>query len=112
LVAKARRADGSILGAPEAFQLGTTAGADLLKMPVGAFEVGRRADLVALDLTDLSLQPPQNLERHIVHSMQSTAISKVMVEGAVVAEGGKLTRISNEEVRTRVAEATKDWTRP
>jgi hypothetical protein len=35
-----------------------------------------------------------------------------MVEGEVVAEGGKLTRISNEEVRTRVAEVTKGWARP
>ena len=112
LVAKARRADGSALGAPEAFRLGTSAGADLLKLPVGAIEVGRRADLVALDLTDLSLQPPQNLERHVVHSMQPTAISKVVVEGEVVAQDGRLTVISNEAVRRRVAEVTEGWSRP
>lgn len=112
LMAKARLTDGGALGAPEAFRLGTTAGADLLRMPVGALQPGRRADLVALDLDDLSLQPVQNLERHIVHSMQSTAISKVMVEGEVVVENGRLTRIPNEEIRLRIAATARNWSRP
>lgn len=112
LLAKARLADGGALGAPEAFRLGTSAGAELLKMPVGALEAGRRADLVALDLDDLSLQPEGNLERHIVHSMRSTAIAKVMVEGEIVAENGRLMRFPTEEIRSRIAATTKDWARP
>ena len=112
LVAKARLTDGSALGAPEAFRMGTAVGAELLKMPVGIIEAGRRADLVALDLNDLSLQPPQNLDRHLVHSMQATAIETVMVEGEIVAEGGKLQRLRNSDVISRVAEVTKGWSRP
>ena len=112
LFAKARRAEGGALDAPTAFRLGTEGGADLLGLPVGRIEAGRAADLVALDLDDLSLQPPQNLERHIVNSMQPTAIGKVMVAGELVAESGRLVRVENSAVRAAVAEVTKSWTRP
>lgn len=112
LVAKARLTDGSALGAPQAFRLGTVAGAELLKIPAGEFAPGKRADLVALDLTDLSLYPTQMLERNVVNSLQPTAISKVMVAGEIVAEEGRLTRFPLAEVRARIAETTKGWSRP
>lgn len=112
LVAKARLTDGSALGAPTAFRLGTSAGAELLRVPAGEFTAGRRADLVALDLSDLSLYPRQMLDRHVVNSLQQTAIAKVMVAGEEVAEGGELTKFPLDEVRARITEATATWTRP
>jgi 5-methylthioadenosine/S-adenosylhomocysteine deaminase len=112
LVAKARLTDGGALDAPTALRLGTEGGADLLGMPVGSFAAGRYADAVALDLTDLSLLPPGNLKRLIVSSMQPTAISRVMVGGEVVVDGGRPTRFDLAELRARIAEATRDWTRP
>jgi 5-methylthioadenosine/S-adenosylhomocysteine deaminase len=112
LVAKARLTDGSALGAPEAFVLGTRGGGDLLRLPVGSLGAGARADIVALDLDDMSLQPIQTLEHHVVHSMQATAIAKVMVGGRVVVEDGRLTAFDLAEVRARVAEATAGWRRP
>lgn len=109
LLAKARLTDGSVLGAPDAIRLGTEAGADVLKMPVGALRPGRRADIVALDLDDLSLQPEGYLERHVVHSMQPTAIAKVMTGGRVVAEDGALTTVPLEEVRAAITRTTATW---
>jgi 5-methylthioadenosine/S-adenosylhomocysteine deaminase len=111
-LAKARLADGGVLDAHTAFRLGTAGGADLLRLPVGRIEAGCAADLVALDLDDLSLQPPQNLERHIVNSMQSTAITKVMVAGDVVVDSGRLLRVESAAIRAAVAEVTKSWARP
>jgi 5-methylthioadenosine/S-adenosylhomocysteine deaminase len=84
----------------------------LLQLPVGSLEAGRYADVVALSLLDLSLQPPGNLERLIVSSMQPTAIARVMVGGEVVVEGGHPTGFALEELRVRIAEVTKGWTRP
>jgi 5-methylthioadenosine/S-adenosylhomocysteine deaminase len=112
LAAKARLFDGRAMDAATAFDLGTRAGADLLRQPVGALEPGRRADLVALDLDDLSLHPLSMLERNIVHSMQSTAIKRVMVASELVVDDGRLTKIDMDDLRRRVAEATSDWTRP
>lgn len=112
LIAKARATDGAAMEAATAFRLGTSAGGDMLGLPAGSFETGCFADLVALNLEDLSLQPLQMLDRHIVNSMQPTAIARVMVGGEVVVEAGGLTKFDVAEVRRRVAAATRDWTRP
>ncbi len=109
LFAKARLTDGAALDAPTAFRLGTAAGADLLRLPVGSIESGRKADLVALDLEDLSLQPRATFERQIVNSMQPTAIAKVMVAGEVVAERGRPTRLDRADLSERIRHVTSRW---
>ncbi|MFP5299173.1 MAG: amidohydrolase family protein, partial [Actinomycetota bacterium] len=112
LMAKARLTDGGAMDAATALRRGTTGGADVLGLPVGSLEAGKRADLVALDLDDLSLFPPQHLEHHVVNSMQPTAISKVMVAGEVVVEGGRTTKVDPAEIRSRVETVTEGWARP
>ncbi len=112
LMAKARLLDGGALDAPTAFRLGTTAGGDMLGLPVGSIDPGMRADLVALDLADLSLHPLKTINRQIVNSIQQTAISKVMVAGEVVVDGGETTKFDVAEIRAHVAEATGGWRRP
>ncbi|MGH2825748.1 MAG: amidohydrolase family protein [Actinomycetota bacterium] len=112
LMAKARLCDGGAVDAPTVFALGTRGGADLLGLSAGSIESGRVADLVALDLSDLSLQPLVTLERQVVHSMQPTAIAKVMVGGEVVVERGRLTRVDHVDLLRSIDDVTKSWTRP
>jgi 5-methylthioadenosine/S-adenosylhomocysteine deaminase len=111
LMAKARLTDGAALDAPTAFRLGTAGGADLLQLPVGAITPGHHADLVGLDLNDLSLLPLETLEYQVVNSMQSTAVAKVMVGGELAASDRGTTKIDLAEVRSRVQEATRGWKR-
>jgi cytosine/adenosine deaminase-related metal-dependent hydrolase len=92
--------------------MGTTVGAELLHVPAGAIAPGRVADLVALDLADLSLLPLETLEYQIVSSMQPTAIARVMVGGEVVVDRGRLTNVDAREIRRRVGEVTSQWRRP
>jgi 5-methylthioadenosine/S-adenosylhomocysteine deaminase len=112
LMAKARLMDGGAMPAPAAFELGTRAGGRLLRLPVGSLDHGSYADLVALDLDDLSLYPLTTIDHQIVNSMQSTAIARVMVGGEVVVERGRLLRMDEAEVRARVAGVTSGWRRP
>ena len=112
LLSKAVATDGSALPAPAAFALGTTGGADLLGLPVGAILPGRKADLVGLDLDDISLQPAGNLERHVVHSMQPTAIAKVLVGGRTVVDRGVPSGVDLADLRARIEATTSGWTRP
>ena len=112
LLAKARHTDGGALDARAAFELGTAAGGRVLGLPVGRIARGFRADLVALDLADLSLQPLDTLDRQVVNSMQATAIARVMVGGEIVVELGKPTKVDPAEIRARIAAATSAWTRP
>jgi 5-methylthioadenosine/S-adenosylhomocysteine deaminase len=111
LLAKALSTDGSAIDAATAFRLGTAGGADLLGLAVGEIGPGRRADLVGLDLNDLSLHPLETLDRQIVNSMQATAVAKVMVGGELVVSDHATTKIDPAEVRSRVGETTRGWTR-
>ena len=112
LLAKARLTDGSALGAPEVIRIGTEGGADLLGLEAGAILPDHYADLVALDLDDLSLHPLQTLDRNVVNSMQPTAIARVMVGGEVVVDRGRLVKVPLDEVRSQVQRATAGWVRP
>jgi 5-methylthioadenosine/S-adenosylhomocysteine deaminase len=112
LLSKARLTDGGAVTARQVFDLGTRAGGDVLGLPVGSLAGGWAADLVALDLNDLSLLPGRTASQQIVYSMQATAISKVMVAGQVVVEGGHLTRVPFAEIRRRVSGSTNGWARP
>lgn len=112
LMAKARLTDGGAMDAATVFHLGTRAGGDLLRLPVGSLEAGKAADLVALDLDDLSLQPLATLQRQVVNSMQSTALAKVMVAGRVVAQHGRPVLVDGAEINERVERVTAAWHRP
>jgi 5-methylthioadenosine/S-adenosylhomocysteine deaminase len=112
LLAKARLCDGGALDARTAFALGTRGGADLLGVNAGSISAGMSADLVALDLEDLSLQPLRTLEHQLVNSMLPTAIERVAIGGETVVERGRLTRMDHAEIRARIRETTGAWTRP
>lgn len=112
LMAKARLTDGGALDAGTAFRLGTSGGADLLRIETGRIASGCLADLVALDLDDLSLHPLATLDHQIVASMQQTAIAKVMVGGEAVVDRGRLVKMEAARIRGLVAEATAGWRRP
>jgi 5-methylthioadenosine/S-adenosylhomocysteine deaminase len=112
MMAKARLRNGAALDSSTAFALGTSAGGELLGLRVGNIESGFLADLVGLDLADLSLQPLATVERQLVASMQPTAISKVIVGGRMVAEDGTLVRVDSERIRALVSEITGGWIRP
>jgi 5-methylthioadenosine/S-adenosylhomocysteine deaminase len=112
LMAKARLTDGGALDAGTAFRLGTAGGADLLGIESGRIAAGRLADLVALDLDDLSLHPLATLEHQIVSSMQQTAIAKVMVGGDVVVDRGRIVKFDTATIRELVADSTAGWRRP
>jgi 5-methylthioadenosine/S-adenosylhomocysteine deaminase len=112
LMAKARLTDGGALDARSAFRLGTAGGADLLGVESGLIAPGRLADLVALDLDDLSLLPLATIDNQIVASMQQTAIAKVMVGGELVVDDGRLVTVDAAAIRAEVAETTAGWTRP
>lgn len=109
LVAKARAADASVLGAEETFLMGTVRGAEALGLPAGRIAADHAADLVVLDLEALSLLPPQTAPRQVVYSMQPSAIRRVIVGGAAIVEDGRLTRADEAEIAAKVREATAGW---
>ena len=81
LLQKVRHLDGTRVAAEEAFAMGTAEGAALLGVDAGAIEVGRAADLVAVDLEHPSLHPPTSLLKSVVYAMSHQAVTDVWVHG-------------------------------
>src|SRR5438874_2100033 len=109
LLAKARAADGSILGADEVMLMGTARGGEALRLPVGRIAPDHAADLVVLDLEHLSLQPDRTAYRQVVYAMQPGAIRTVLVGGQTVVEDGRLARVDEAALVAKVRELTRTW---
>ncbi len=106
LLQKVSTLSGETLPAETALAMGTRNGGAVLGLPVGEIAPGLRADLVALSLRDLSLQPPGPVLKHVVHALHPAAIARVVVAGRTVVQNGRLLTIPQDEIVDRVARAT------
>ena len=109
LVAKASAADASVLGADETFLMGTARGGEILGLPIGRIAPDYAADLVVVDLGELSLQPARTAPQQIVYAMQPQAIRRVLVGGEPILEDGRLVRVDDREIVSRVRAVTAEW---
>jgi 5-methylthioadenosine/S-adenosylhomocysteine deaminase len=92
----------------EMVSLATVAGGRATRLPVGALSTGAFADFAVLDLTDLSLQPHDNLEAHLVYSMSPTAIRHVFVGGRQVVRDRAVVGLDAGDIARRINE-TGRW---
>jgi 5-methylthioadenosine/S-adenosylhomocysteine deaminase len=97
------------LTAEQVYAMGTAHGAHASGQPVGSLEPGCYADLVALDLADLSLQPRHHLLRNMVYSMESTAVRHVYVGGEPSVRNSHLVQVPEPTIAARVAATTAGW---
>ena len=110
LLQRVRLLDGTALSAATAFDLGTRSAAALLRLEAGVIGPGQLADLVAIDLGHLSLQPRHDLLKSVVYAMSPAAVTDVWVHGRRVVEQRRLLTVSEEGLVERVAALTKGWT--
>jgi 5-methylthioadenosine/S-adenosylhomocysteine deaminase len=80
--------------AVEAIRLATLGGAERAGASdkIGTLEVGKRADIIALDLNDPAFRPLNSVARQVVHSETGRSVRHVWVDGRhVVANGAAIT---------------------
>jgi 5-methylthioadenosine/S-adenosylhomocysteine deaminase len=110
LLQRVRLLDGTALSAETAFDLGTRSASALVRLEAGAIAPGQLADLVAIDLAHLSLQPRNDLLKSVVYAMSPEAVTDVWVHGRRVVEHRRLATTSETELVARLAALTKGWT--
>ncbi len=74
---------------------------------VGSLEVGKRADIIAIDLTALHLTPIHNVAALLVFAAGRSDVSDVWVDGNRVVDFRKPVQIDEQDLRKRVAERVK-----
>jgi 5-methylthioadenosine/S-adenosylhomocysteine deaminase len=110
LLQRVRLLDGTALSAETAFELGTRSAAEMLGLEAGVIAPGQLADLVAIDLAHLSLQPRNDLLKSVVYAMSPQAVTDVWVHGRRVVTDGRLATLDEADLVARVAALTKGWT--
>ena len=99
LIHKGTHKDAVTVTAAEAFRAATRGGAQALDIPAGELAVGKKADVVLLDLSKPQLNPPTDYVSSLCYSANGSEVDTVLVDGKVLYEKGRLTTIDEERVR-------------
>jgi 5-methylthioadenosine/S-adenosylhomocysteine deaminase len=77
----------------------------LLGDVTGSLEVGKRADLIMLRLNSYAFTPLSDVVKQLVYAENGSSIERVMVEGEIVVEDGRLTRVDEAAILAEIREA-------
>lgn len=96
-----------IMTAEKALEMATIDGARALGMAdvIGSLEVGKRADIVVLDMSNLCVTPLHAAVSSLVYSHRGDEVDRVYVDGRLVVGGGMLSTAEEAEIRSRSAAA-------
>jgi len=100
LLAKAASDQADTLPAHEALAMATIHGAKALGLDseIGSLEIGKAADLVAVDLSSLETTPCYDVASHLVYAAGREHVSHVWVAGELLVEDRRLTRLNVDAI--------------
>jgi 5-methylthioadenosine/S-adenosylhomocysteine deaminase len=103
LLAKALAQDPSALDALTLLEMATLGGARALDMAteIGSIEVGKFADLIAIDLDDVNTLPVHNPQSQLIFTSAGNRDSHVWLGGKVLVEERRLTTLDEAGIRSR-----------
>jgi 5-methylthioadenosine/S-adenosylhomocysteine deaminase len=102
LLAKAMADQADIVPAHEALAMATINGARALGLDheIGSLEIGKAADLIAIDLSSLETTPCYDIASHLVYAASREHVSHVWVGGEMLVEDHTLTRLDVDRIRS------------
>jgi 5-methylthioadenosine/S-adenosylhomocysteine deaminase len=116
---KEARLDPELFTCQQVLDMATLNGARALGLEkeIGSLEVGKKADIVILDLMKPGMVPyaRQNLVSNLVYSATGNCVDTVIVDGNLVMEAGELKTIDERKVLSQAQEEFKkvlkkiDW---
>jgi len=108
-VHKLYRSDPTVMPAKEVFRVATRGGAKALGLDslVGSLEVGKRADVVLIDLNQPELTPMYDVYSHLVYAIKGANVRTVVVDGRVVVRDRKMTTLDEKKVMEKAREIQK-----
>ncbi|MBM4240533.1 MAG: amidohydrolase family protein [Euryarchaeota archaeon] len=110
LLQKVHNLDPTALSAEKVFEMATMGGATALGLEreIGSIEVGRKGDLVLLDMKTPHLTPFRHPISHIVYSANGGDVSTVICNGEIMMRDKELKILNEKEVLNMAEEAAND----
>jgi len=105
-VHKVHRLDPTVMPAETVLEMATQGGARVLGMEaeIGSLEVGKKADVIVVDLNRPHLQPVYNVVSQLVYAATGADVRDVIIDGKIVMQNRQLLTLNEEEI---LAEARK-----
>jgi len=102
LLGKIVAEDASAVPAQQALEMATINGAKALGLGdlIGSLEIGKYADITAVDLNCMNAKPIYNPVSQLVYATQAAQVSHVWCGGSVLLENGKLQTLDSKNVAT------------
>lgn len=107
LVNKAVEKDATTIPAFTALRMGTVHGARALgrEKEIGSLEVGKKADIILVDMSKPHFYPRYNLISSLIYSAQAGDVKTVLCDGQVLMQDYKLLTMDEKEVLTAAQKA-------
>lgn len=105
LLAKAMRGDAATCAAETVLRMATLNAARALNLDhqIGSLAIGKRADLIAVDLGALHHQPVYDPLSHLIHVAGREDVTHVWVDGQLRVRNRALVDIDTDDLRARTA---------
>lgn len=103
LLAKAVAQDATALNAHNALRMATINGALALGLEdqIGSLEIGKSADIAAIDLSNLHAQPIYDPVSQLIYNQSAQKVSHLWVAGECLLDDGKLQTLDEKELRAK-----------
>jgi 5-methylthioadenosine/S-adenosylhomocysteine deaminase len=102
--------DPEALPAETALEMATMGGAKALGLEdeIGSIEIGKKADLILLDIEKPHLTPMTHPVSHLVYAAKGSDVSDVIVDGKILMEGGRLKTLDEEKIMLEASAQAAD----
>lgn len=110
IVNKAVNLDAVSVSAMDALKMATVNGAKALDWfdEIGSIEVGKKADLILIDMDKPHLYPRHNIISSLSYSVQGSDVDTVIVDGKIIMEKRELKTLDVEKIKYMAEKHAKD----
>ena len=100
LLAKGLAQSPTVMDAKQTLHVATLGGARALGMDadIGSIEVGKYADIIAVDIDALQARPLYDAHAQLLHTMSGQRVTDVWVAGRRLVDAGTLTTIDGQQI--------------
>ncbi len=106
---KVHRLDPTVMPSNVVLEMATLGGAKVLGLEkeIGTLEVGKKADIIILDLNRPHLQPIYNIVSQLVYSAAGADVRDVIIDGKLVMKDRILLTLDQDEILKKIEEIRK-----
>lgn len=110
IIHKGRTLDPTAVDAYTVLKMATVNGSKcaLMENEIGTLEVGKKADLVVLDLKNISTMPVYDFIGNIVYASGKENVESTMCDGKWVYKNREITFINEEDILNQIQEKSKE----